>query len=563
MSDLKKLSLAIILSTIVLVLWQYYYEVSKIEQHKNAQKTVSVIKANDNLVSGATENMLQSREQVLSSTRSNRIKIDNSRLQGSIDLQGARLDDITLAEYKESLDHNSSEVVLLSPPGSKESYFVEFGWVSSDTGIKLPNSKTIWKADSKLLTVSNPLTLSWDNGEGLFFTMTFSIDNYYMFKIEQHVKNLSDKPIVLSGYSLINKPMPVDYKANSILHEGPIGVFHGILNESNYDDLYSKKQKEFSNNHKGDWLGITNKYWLTALIPDAQDNFTAHFHAFAKGVQNKIQVDYISTPHVVHPNQSIHIGSHLFTGAKKLKLLDQYERSLNINLFDRAIDFGWFYFITKPMFYALQYFYSFVGNFGVAILLMTVAVKLLMFPLANKSYHSMNKMKELQPHINKLRERYRNDRIKFNKEVMELYKREGVNPLSGCLPILIQIPVFFSLYKVLFVTLEMRQAPFFGWIHDLSMPDPTTLFNLFGLIPWSPPGILHIGIWPIIMGVTMYLQQRMNPEPTDPVQAKVMKFLPVIFTFMFGSLPAGLIIYWAWNNILSIIQQFAINFKKA
>ncbi|AIL65075.1 membrane protein insertase, YidC/Oxa1 family [Rickettsiales bacterium Ac37b] len=563
MSDLKKLSLAIILSTLVLVLWQYYYELPKIEQHKEVNKKTSVIDTNNNVSSAITENILQSREQALSSTRHNRVTIDNSRLHGSIDLHGARLDDITLAEYKESLDPNSNEVVLLSPPATKESYFAEFGWVSSDPNLKLPNSKTIWESDNKLLTVSNPLTLSWNNGEGLLFTITVSIDNYYMFNIKQQVENYSEKPIVISAYSLINKPMPTDHKSNSILHEGPIGVFNGILSESTYDDLFSDKQKEFMHNKTGDWLGITSKYWLTALIPNIQDNFTAHFHAFTKGGQNKIQVDYISQPYIVQPNQSIEIGSHFFTGAKKLKLLDQYEKSLHINLFDRAIDFGWFYFITKPMFYALQYFYSFVGNFGIAILLLTVVVKLIMFPLANKSYHSMNKMKQLQPYINKLKEKCGNDRMKFNKEVMDLYKREGVNPLSGCLPILIQIPVFFSLYKVLFVTLEMRQAPFFGWIHDLSMPDPTSFFNLFGLIPWSPPGILHVGIWPIIMGITMYLQQRMNPEPTDPVQARVMKFLPVIFTFMFGSLPAGLIIYWAWNNVLSIVQQFAINIKKS
>jgi YidC/Oxa1 family membrane protein insertase len=540
----------------VLISWQYFYETPRLEQERkhHSVPTKDVAKPNQNIES---EQILERKDSIEQTNI--RLPFDNKKIHGSINLTGARIDDLILADYKETLDPNSKAVEFLSPSSTDKRYFIEFGWVAEDRSIKLPNATTVWHADRANLTPEHSVNLQWDNNEGLIFIINLALDEHAMFHVTQKVINNSNTQVELSSYGLINKTLPQNYKSFSILHEGPIGVVNGVLQETPYNDLKSDGKKHFAEHKSGDWVGITDKYWLSAIIPHGQHAFASNFIYSKKTHQDRYQVDYVSPPITIAPDDKAQFCSNVFTGPKKLKLLDYYTMTKNITLFDRAIDFGWFYFLTKPLFKALLFFDSFLGNFGLAILLLTVFIKLVMYPLATKSYHSMNKMKNLQPAIAKIRDRCGDDKMRFNKEIMELYKKEGVNPLSGCLPLLIQIPVFFSLYKVLFVTIEMRHAPFYGWINDLSAPDPTSIFNLFGLIPWTPPAYLAIGIWPIIMGITMILQQKMNPEPSDPVQAKMMKFLPLIFVFMFSSFPAGLIIYWAWNNILSILQQWAIN----
>jgi len=489
-----------------------------------------------------------------------RVRIDSDRLHGSISLIGGRVDDLTLKDYHEELDPESPEIVLLEPHGMADSYFAQFGWTPSGK-VAVPDGDTEWKADKLTLATDDPVTLTWDNGQGLTFVRTITLDGNYMFTISQKVENTGDKPVTLSPYGLISRGQTPDVTRFYILHEGPLGVFGGTLKEVDYSDLKDDK-KTIHEDSTGGWIGITDKYWLTALVPDQNAPIKASFTYHLTNSDDRYQVDYLGDAKTLQPGETAEVQNRLFAGAKEVKLLDSYADNLGITNFDKAIDFGWFYFLTKPIFYGLQYIHGVVGNFGIAILLLTVVIKLAFFPLANKSYKAMSKMKKLQPEMQKLRELHGDDRQRMNQEMMALYKREKANPASGCLPMLIQIPVFFALYKVLFVTIEMRHAPFFGWIHDLSAPDPTSIFNLFGLIPWDPstivPAAVNIGIWPLIMGVTMFLQQKLNPQPADPVQAKVFMFLPLIFTFLLAHFPAGLVIYWAWNNSLSILQQWVI-----
>jgi YidC/Oxa1 family membrane protein insertase len=491
-----------------------------------------------------------------------RIKIDTPRLHGSINLLGARLDDLTLANYHETVDRKSPEVVLLSPAGTDDPYLAEFGWVAASPDIKVPGAQTRWTASSERLTPTSPITLTWDNGQGLVFSRKISIDQNYMFTVSDSVRNTGTTPVKLSPYGLISRTGTPQVSGYYILFEGMIGYVDGSLQEVKYSSLHPDKPLDFGSH--GGWLGFTDKYWLTALIPPQQDAVKARFtHTLDAGV-DRYQTDFLGPEVTVSPDATIESSARFFAGAKEVNLLDAYEAS-GIPRFDHAIDFGWFYFLTKPIFLTLQFFDRILGNFGLAILLLTLCVKLLFFPLANKSYNAMSKMKLLQPEIQKLRERFPDDKARQQQEMMALYKRVGANPLAGCLPIVIQIPVFFSLYKVLFVTIEMRHAPFFGWIHDLSAPDPTSFANLFGLLPFTPPAhlpilgsVLMIGAWPLVMGLTMFLQQKLNPQPVDPVQARMFMFLPIIFTFMLAGFPAGLVIYWAWNNLLSIGQQWTI-----
>jgi len=499
----------------------------------------------------------ESRAQALDASR--RIPVRTPSLAGSIALTGARIDDLTLVKYHEDPDPQSPEITLLSPAKSPEPYYAEFGWTPGEAGTKVPDQDTVWKpADATAaLTPATPVVLSWDNGEGLRFVRTITIDTNYMFAIGQRVENYGAKPVTLYPYGIVSRTGTPKTAGTYILHEGPIGVIDDSLKEMKYDDL--KKEGSFSSPTKGGWLGITDKYWLTALVPDQATKVKASYVYQSAGNSDRYQMDYIAVdPVVVAPNASAEVNVHFFAGAKILDMLDAYKDKLDIAKFDLAIDFGWFFFLTKPFFYLLRFLHDAFGNMGLAILAMTVLIKAAMFPLANKSYVAMAKMKTLQPEMQKLQQRFPEDKTRQQQEMMALYKREKVNPASGCLPIMVQIPVFFALYKVLFVTIEMRHAPFIGWIHDLSAPDPTTVFNLFGLIPFDPPQFLHIGIWPLIMGVTMYLQQKMNPAPADPVQAKMFQFLPIIFTFLLGKFAAGLVIYWAWSNTLSILQQWVI-----
>lgn len=485
-----------------------------------------------------------------------RVTIEGPGVSGSILLQGGTIDDLKLVNYRQTVEKDSPPVVLLSPRGAADTYFAEFGWVAAGGTPVLPGADTRWTADRDKLTPATPVTLTWDNGQGLRFERKISIDDTYLFRIDERVTNNGAAPVSLHPFSLASRfgtPLLGGYY---ILHEGPIGVFNEKLQEPSYADLRDKKAISFDS--RGGWLGIVDKYWLVSLIPDQKADMKARFTHTLAGGADRYQVDYLGPAATVAPGQTAESTSRLFAGAKEVHLLDTYAERHAIPLFDRAIDFGWFYFMTKPMFLALDILYRFIGNFGVAIILFTVAIKILFFPLANKSYRSMAKMKLLQPEMEKLKEKYGEDRQRMSQEMMQLYKRAGANPLSGCLPILIQIPVFFALYKVLFVTIEMRHAPFYGWIHDLSAQDPTSLFNLFGLLPYAVPQMLHIGVWPIIMGVTMFLQQKLNPQPVDPIQAKIFLALPLIFTVMLASFPAGLVIYWAVNNTLSIAQQWLI-----
>ena len=490
-----------------------------------------------------------------------RISMISKEVSGSISLKGARIDDITLTQYKETLEPESELIKLLLKSNGDSPYFIEFGWSSPD-GIKVPNGKSLWKSSSNILSPDKNITLEWDNGENITFYQDISIDDSFMITVNQRVENNSNNSVTLYPYGLIRRagePKTIDF---FVLHEGPLGVFDGTLSEKSYGDLTEagKKGINIKPNETGGWIGLTDKYWLTALLHDQNEKYNFTYRKLNSN-GGQYQTDFLGKAVTIPSNSKGEFLSRTFAGAKRLALFDDYEERFNIKHFDLAIDFGWFYFLTKPFFYALSWANDYLGNFGLAILAITVIVKLLFFPLANKSYKSMAKMRILTPQIQKLRERVGDDRQKLNQEMMNLYKKEKVNPAAGCLPILVQIPVFFALYKVLFVSIEMRQTPFFGWIEDLSVQDPTSIFNLFGLLPYSTsilPDFLNIGIWPLLMGVTMFLQQRLNPTPPDPIQAKIFAWMPVAFTFLLATFPAGLVIYWTWNNLLSICQQWVI-----
>jgi len=506
---------------------------------------------------GAAARGAADRAQLLA--ESPRITIATPSLKGSISLKGARIDDLKLVEYHETVDPKSPEIVLLTPPGLPDAYYAEFGWVASGAGVKLPDANTLWQADGSTLTPTSPVTLSWDNGQGLKFVRSYAVDDAYMLQLTQRVENTGKEAVTLYPYGLVTRSGNPPVSGYYILFEGPLGVFDRTLKEVKYTAL-AKEPEEATTT--GGWLGFTDKYWLVALIPDQGSEIRGRFSDTVANGSNKYQADFVTTAGLtVEPGQTVASATRFFAGAKEMHRLDSYEDKLGIVRLSYAVDWGWFFFLTKPIFYVLDYLNKLVGNFGIAILLLTVIIKGLFFPLANKSYRSMSKLKKLQPEMMKIRERFKEDRERMNKEMMELYKREKANPASGCLPMVVQIPVFFSLYKVLFVTIEMRQAPFFGWIRDLSVPDPTSVLNLFGLVAWTPPeflAFLSIGIWPLIMGATMWAQQKLNPAPPDPVQAKMFMILPLVFTFMLARFPSGLVIYWAWNNCLSILQQWVI-----
>jgi YidC/Oxa1 family membrane protein insertase len=506
------------------------------------------------------------------SAPSPRVTIQAPRVAGSLNLRGASLDDLVLTDYHETIDPKSPLVRLLGPTSQPKPYYIQFGWTAA-TGavldgapVKLPDSDTLWTASATTLDPAHPLTLTWPNGQGLTFSILVTVDDHYMFAIEQTVANAAKQPVALYPWSRIRRDYQPETSGYYLLHEGPVGVFGGTLHELAYKSIKSDGAHHdgvgYTETSDGGWLGFTDKYWLTALIPDQHTDVTGSARAFMVNGSDGYQTDFITNaPETVAPGASVSTTSRLFAGAKVVSLLDRYEAEYHIPSFDKSVDFGIFYFLTKPIFFALDYLNKVLGNFGLAIMVFTVAVKLLFFPLANKSYKSMSKMKLLAPKMQEVRERFKDDPSKQQGEIMALYRAEKVNPASGCLPMVIQIPVFFCLYKVIFVTIEMRHAPFFGWIHDLSATDPTNIFTLFGLIPWDPMAVapfLHLGIWPLIMGCTMVLQQRLNPPPPDPTQARLFQLMPIIFTFMLARFPAGLVIYWSWNNLLSVAQQWFI-----
>ena len=549
---------AIILSVAIVFGWQHFYEKPRLERLADEMKTynqqMETIKTQGKQ---AAVTSVVKRDKAIEA--SSRILIKSRLLSGSISLKGIRFDDLTLLQYRQELEENSPPVALFSPSNSESSYFAEIGWWSSDKSITYPDSSTVWKTDGKELTAGGVVNLYWTSPENIKFKVSIALDENYLFTIKQSTENNSARPISTQYYGLINRVYEeqADRMVN-ILHQGMVGAVGAELQEYSYDALKDEKKKSFSQGEVN-WLGITDKYWLAAFIPDQSEQYSANYNYAIKSGRDKYQADFISSAKLIESGGSFELTHHLFAGAKKVDLLDKYESQYNIKLFDRAIDFGWFYILTKPIFNAMNFFYSYVGNFGISIMIVTILIKLVMFTLANKSYRSMKKMKNLQPEMERLKELYADDKARLNQEVMGLYKREKVNPISGCLPLLVQIPVFFSIYKVLYVTIEMRHAPFFGWIQDLSAPDPTTILNLFGLLPFTPPGFLMIGVWPLIMAASMFLQQKMSPQPADPVQAQVMKFMPLMFLFMFSGFPAGLLIYWSWNNVLSIVQQSYIN----
>ena len=569
----KNLLLAIIFSVAIMLGWQAYFgEKPSPTPKKEASNTTNPTKGVSSDAPPAPGTMTKSSElpslgQADPNSKTNdqtnilnaspRIKINSPKLTGSISLKGAQFDDLTLTGYKETIEADSKNVKLLAPVNGNSGYLATLGWWSTSQ-TKIPNKNTIWKANKNTLSPENPVTLSWINSDGVVFQKIISLDDNYMFTVRKRILNKSSESISLKPYDRIVRYSTPDTLGFYILHEGLLGVFNGVLKEVDYDDLQETGTNLIMpEKSKGGWIGITDKYWLTAIIPNQKVEVQTRFAGFGKNLDN-YQADFTGTTVNVPAGNSQETVTKFFAGAKEVNLVVNYRDKLKISRFDLAIDWGWFEWLTKPLFFALDYFNNILGNMGLSILLLTVIIKLIFFPLANTSYKAMAKMKALQPEMLKIRERFGDDRAKMNQEMMALYKREKANPASGCLPILPQIPVFFALYKVVYVTIELRHAPFFGWIKDLSAADPLTFVNLFGLINWTPPEYLVIGVWPIIMGATMYFQQKLNPPPPDPTQAKIFMFLPFIFTIMLARFPSGLVIYWAWNNALSILQQYLI-----
>jgi YidC/Oxa1 family membrane protein insertase len=496
-----------------------------------------------------------------------RLPINAARVTGSINLRGAQLDDLLLSDYHEEVNPASPLVRVLEPAYDPEPNYLQFGWLSDTPGVKLPDETTTWTAPAgQTLTQASPVTITWDNGAGLTFAMKFSVDADYLFTVEQSVHNGTGAPVALRPVSRVRRDYQPETAGYYILHEGPLGVLGGSLKDPSYATIKSEGDKHDglaqTETSTGGWAGITDKYWLTALVPDQAASEVANFRHGKSVHGDRYEVDFVANDaQTVAPGADAATTVRAFAGAKEVHLLDRYEANDHIPLFSYAVDWGWFFFITKPIFSALDWLYGVLGNFGLAIMVFTVFAKAVFFPLANKSYKSMSKMKLLGPKMTALRERYKDEPTKLQSEIMLLYRSEKVNPASGCLPMVVQIPVFFSLYKVIFITIEMRHAPFYGWIHDLSALDPTNVFNLFGLLPYDPTqfaSFLHLSAWTLIMGFTMYMQQQLNPPPPDPMQARLFKFMPLIFMFMMGRFPAGLLIYWSWNNTLTIAQQWLI-----
>ena len=505
------------------------------------------IKADELIAAADTAEIMASAEAV---RQDSRIYIKNASLTGSIRVKGARFDNLLLEKYKQTLENDSPDVELFAPAKTAAPYYAEFGWLSSDSSLRMPDHNTVWTVRGGELTPETPVVLEWNNGQGLKFIRKISLDADYMFNIQQDVENDTGRTVTLYPYGLINRKTENANPSASVVHEGLIGVVDNNLKEIKYKDLIDGKAKEFKTAQG--WAGFSDRYWFTAFILEGQNQNTVKFSATGK--QN-FQTDYVGAPVTAAPGSVASNSVKLFAGAKEIKLLDKYTQSLNIPKFDLAVDFGWYYFLTKPFFYILDFLYNFIGNMGWAILLFAALLRLVMFPIANKSYDSMSKMKKIQPKIKELQERYGNDKMKLQQETLEMYRREKINPAAGCLPMFIQIPVFFSLYKVLNIAIEIRHAPFIGWIKDLSAPDPLVLSTI---LHFPVPSLLDIGVWPIIMGITMYVQQKLNPAPTNKDQARMFALMPLIFTFMLGHFASGLVIYWTLSNILSIIQQKAI-----
>jgi YidC/Oxa1 family membrane protein insertase len=579
----RNMIIAIVLSVVVLFGWQFFIAGPQLEQAQKraALEQAAQAPATDTglatpaadgstpaaaAATGATGTFADRAAALAASPQ--RLKIDTPSLSGSINLTGARLDDLQLKQYTETVDPNSPIITLLIPSGAPGGYYAETGWVPAAGGTAAtPSETTVWsvEGDAQTLTVATPVTLKWDNGAGLIFRRTISVDDNYLFTVAQSVENTGSGDVALYPFSRIVRQGKPHVQNFFVQHEGPLGVLgSNNLVSKKYDDVVNEKQIDVSST-TGGWVGITDKYWATAVLSVPGAPLNARFSATPSGAQNIFQTSFVeTTPVLVPAGGTAENKTYLFAGAKREGVIASYEKTYGFDRLELLIDWGWLHFLTKPMFFLLQFLYGILGNFGLAILAVTVIVKGLFFPLANRSYASMAAMRRVQPEMKSIQERFKDDRPAQQQAMMELYKKEKINPLSGCWPILIQIPVFFSLYTVIFISLEMRHAPFFGWIVDLAAPDPTNIFTLFGLIPWNPValpvvgGLLHLGVWPVIMGITMWVQMKLNPPPPDPTQAMIFNWMPIIFTFMLGAFPAGLVIYWAWNNTLSVTQQWFI-----
>ncbi|MDC0370096.1 membrane protein insertase YidC [Pelagibacteraceae bacterium] len=553
--DNKNVFVAIALSMSVLLFWGAFVDkpipANGDLKQQNVEKRVE--NKNNNITPNINESVkIQSVSRIDSINKVERIKVENNNIIGSISLKGGLIDDISFKKHKQNLK-NKKNIVFLNPQETKDGFFVETGWTSVGNKIKVPSINSDWSVvGNNVLGANQSVTLQWKNGEGITFNKIITLDNKYLFKISQVVDNNTNQSINLYPYAQITRnKVPDDIQNFYISHEGFIGVFNEELKEDDYDDIEEKKIVREAN--KG-WLGITDKYWMTALVPEQGKNFKSTFL-----YKNAFKANYIlNDPITIQPSSKNSSNLRVFVAAKEVETIDVYAANQNIEKLDLVIDWGWFYFFTKPLFFVIDYLFKISGNFGIAIVLITIGIRLLFFPLANYSFRSMAKMKALQPEMVRLKEVYKEDKVKLQQEMMALYRKEKVNPASGCLPILIQIPFFFAIYKMLFISLEMRHQPFFGWIKDLSAQDPSSLFNLFGLIPWDPPSFLVIGIWPILMGLSMFVQQKLNPAPADPIQAKIFMFFPLFLTIILASFPSGLVVYWTVNNILTIAQQWVI-----
>tara|TARA_B100000767_G_C19762033_1_gene535612 strand:- start:1073 stop:2758 length:1686 start_codon:yes stop_codon:yes gene_type:complete len=551
--DNKNVFIAIALSMSVLLFWGALFEtpkpIDKSTQQKDGQKKILPNNITPN-IEQTIELKTASREDSIN--KSERIKIENNNIIGSVSLKGALIDDISFKNHKKDLK-DKKNVEFLNPKQTENGYFVETGWTSIGNKIKVPSLNSIWTIKgNNILSENKPIILQWDNGENIIFKKKIELDEKYLFKISQEVQNNTNSSVELYPYGQITRnKIPDDIQNFYISHEGFIGVFDEELKEDDYDDI---KEKKIVREADSGWFGITDKYWVTALVPKKGENFKSTFL-----YKDAYKANYIlNKPTTVQPSSSNSNEIKLFVAAKEVETIDSYAENQKIEKLDLVIDWGWFYFFTKPLFFIIDYLFKFSGNFGVAIILITIGIRLLFFPLANYSFRSMAKMKALQPEMVRLKEVHKEDKMKLQQEMMSLYKKEKVNPASGCLPVLIQIPFFFAIYKMLFISLEMRHQPFFGWIKDLSAQDPTSLFNAFGLIPWDPPSFLIIGIWPILMGASMWVQQKINPAPVDPIQAKIFALFPLFLTVILASFPSGLVVYWTINNILTIAQQWVI-----
>jgi YidC/Oxa1 family membrane protein insertase len=573
MDEQKNLIMAAALSFMVVVVWFFLFPPQEpAPLPPQAQIQMQGDTASAPTVAGAPIAALDALDRTAALSRSERIAIETPRLSGSIALKGGRIDDLHLADYRETLDPGSDTVTLLSPLGSEHPFYIAYGWLpTAETPVKTPNPNTDWRMVSTgMLTVDTPVRLEWDNGEGLTFGREISVDENYMFAVNQTVRNRTGAPVSLSPYGYVARRGTPDTVNFYILHEGAVAKLDGTLTELDYGDLEDlepsgvpgEREKIVKVSESG-WLGFTDKYWMATLVPDAGQAFDAHFKYIQLDGDREFRTEMRLPPMTVAPGAEAASSTQMFAGAKELTLIDAYTQA-GAPGFDDSIDWGWFFFLTKPIAHVLVYLEDMIGNMGISIIVLTLGIKALLFPLAYKSYVSMSKMKKLQPEMEKLKERCGDDKMKLQQEMMALYKKEKANPAAGCLPILPQIPIFFSLYKVLFVTIEMRHAPFFGWIQDLSAPDPTSFINLFGLLPFDAPmhgdmlGFISIGVFPILLGISMWAQQKLNPAPTEPTQAMILNWMPWVFMFMLGSFASGLVIYWVANNTITFLQQYII-----